>query len=327
MSNRYDDYNRDRDIDSDRFENRDDWNRRRFGRSDSDRNRSQFDRSDRDQESYRSRSYGRGYSPGYGSDTEQNYGSYGSERHRSNRGDYDDSSNDWSRNRSERNSFNTGSSSMSRYGGNYRPNFEAADDAYGSYDTFLRDHPQARPYDAGYGYGRGGRDYSGRDSDWETKQNRTRDSRQERGWWDKVTDELASWFGDEDAERRRRMDEAKGSHRGKGPRGYQRSDERIREDINDRLTDYDYVDASDIVVEVHQRIVTLTGSVDSRWAKRAAEEVAGTVSGVDDVNNQLRVVRTELADAANRQTPSLSTSTSTETTPTTTKTRTKTAGS
>jgi CBS domain-containing protein len=29
----------------------------------------------------------------------------------------------------------------------------------------------------------------------------------ERGWWDKTTDEVSAWFGDREAERRRRMDE------------------------------------------------------------------------------------------------------------------------
>ncbi|HEY7784852.1 MAG TPA: BON domain-containing protein [Pyrinomonadaceae bacterium] len=115
----------------------------------------------------------------------------------------------------------------------------------------------------------------------------------ERGWWDKVSDELASWFGDEEAERRRRMDEAQSgsTFRGKGPKGYRRSDERIREDVNDRLTEYDYLDASDIEVAVSESVVTLNGSVDSRWAKHIAEDIAETVSGVTDVENNLRVNR------------------------------------
>jgi hypothetical protein len=61
--------------------------------------------------------------------------------------------------------------------------------------------------------------------------------------------------------------------------------------VNDRLTDYDYLDASDIEVTVAQCVVTLDGSVDSRWAKRIAEDIAETVSGVSDVQNNLRVSR------------------------------------
>jgi hypothetical protein len=40
------------------------------------------------------------------------------------------------------------------------------------------------------------------------------------------------------------------SYRGRGPKNYTRSDERIREDLNERLTDSDEIDASNITVEV-----------------------------------------------------------------------------
>jgi BON domain len=118
-----------------------------------------------------------------------------------------------------------------------------------------------------------------------------RRSDEERGWWDRASDEVASWFGDEEAERRRRMDERGewGHHRGRGPKGYTRSDERIQEDINDRLTDDAYIDASEIEVSVRQGEVTLTGTVDSRMAKRRAEDIADSVSGVKHVQNNLRV--------------------------------------
>src|SRR5262249_13796650 len=83
----------------------------------------------------------------------------------------------------------------------------------------------------------------------------------------------------------------RGIHAGRGPRGYQRSDERIREDINDRLTDDGYVDATDIEVIVNNSMVTLIGRVESREEKRRAEDIADSVSGVTDVSNQLRVGR------------------------------------
>jgi osmotically-inducible protein OsmY len=123
----------------------------------------------------------------------------------------------------------------------------------------------------------------------------------DRGWWERMSDEVASWFGDEEAERRRRLDEvAEGNYRGKGPRGYKRSDERIREDVNDRLTDYSHLDASDIDVTVVEGVVKLEGWVDSRWAKRSAEDIVETVSGVNDVQNSLRVGRpaSELVDTS-----------------------------
>ena len=40
------------------------------------------------------------------------------------------------------------------------------------------------------------------------------------------------------------------SHRGRGPKGYSRSDDRIREDVSDRLSDDHMIDASDIEIEV-----------------------------------------------------------------------------
>ena len=108
---------------------------------------------------------------------------------------------------------------------------------------------------------------------------------QERGFWDRASDEVSSWFGDEEAERRRRQDQ----HRGRGPKGYKRSDDRIREDISDRLTDDWRIDASDIEIKVSGAEVTLTGTVDSRDAKRRAEDIAESVSGVSHVQNNLRV--------------------------------------
>jgi hypothetical protein len=80
-----------------------------------------------------------------------------------------------------------------------------------------------------------------------------------------------------------------GPHAGRGPRGYQRSDERIREDICDILCDHGYVDASGIEVTVVSGEVTLTGVVPERSEKRIAEDAAEQVSGVREVHNQLRV--------------------------------------
>ncbi|MCA1490299.1 BON domain-containing protein [Ensifer sp. NBAIM29] len=107
----------------------------------------------------------------------------------------------------------------------------------------------------------------------------------ERGFMERASDEVASWFGDEDAERRRRMDE----YRGKGPKGYTRSDSRIQEDVSDRLSDDGALDASDIEVSVSNGEVQLSGFVNSKWAKRRAEDCAEDVSGVTNVQNNIRV--------------------------------------
>src|SRR5437660_706638 len=84
----------------------------------------------------------------------------------------------------------------------------------------------------------------------------------------------------DDADRRREHDRMMETHRGRGRRGYVRSDERIREDVNDRLTDNPVLDARDIEVSVKDREVTLSGEVDSRFSKRLAEDIAERVSGV-----------------------------------------------
>jgi len=118
--------------------------------------------------------------------------------------------------------------------------------------------------------------------------------RGERGFWDRASDEVSSWFGSDEAARRREQDARQGDqgaqhHRGRGPKGYTRSDERIREDVCDRLTDDPRVDASEIEVTVTNREVTLSGTVDSREVKRRAEDIAESVGGVTHVQNNLRV--------------------------------------
>ncbi|WP_051440915.1 osmotically-inducible protein OsmY (plasmid) [Ensifer sp. WSM1721] len=94
-----------------------------------------------------------------------------------------------------------------------------------------------------------------------------------------------------------------GQYRGRGPRNYTRSDQRIREDVSDRLTDDPHVDASDIEVTVENGEVTLSGTVMSRPVKHRAEDIAESVSGVRDVQNNLRiqskagVLQTQFGDA------------------------------
>jgi hypothetical protein len=80
-----------------------------------------------------------------------------------------------------------------------------------------------------------------------------------------------------------------GPYRGRGPKGYQRSDERIRDDVCERLTDDPLVDASEIEITVANREVTLSGFVESRQARRRAEDIVEGVSGVGHVQNDLRV--------------------------------------
>lgn len=96
--------------------------------------------------------------------------------------------------------------------------------------------------------------------------------------------------------------------RGKGPKGYQRSDERIKEDVNEALMDAG-IDASEVEVEVSGGVVTLTGTVSQRGDRYQAEHVAVGCSGVKDVENNVRVKRdddqpTGIASAVGRATSS-----------------------
>ena len=162
-----------------------------------------------------------------------------------------------------------------------------------------RSHESDREYEGTFRPPEYGRDF---------QTNRRRTYRDEgvagdRDWLDRASDEVSSWFGDEDAERRRRMDKMHDrSFRGRGPKGYRRSDERIREDVNDRLTDHAYLDASDIEVSVKEGEVTLSGKVCDRTDKRLAEDVAESVTGVKNVQNNLRTDKNWETDITARST-------------------------
>lgn len=81
-----------------------------------------------------------------------------------------------------------------------------------------------------------------------------------------------------------------GPHRGKGPKGYQRSDERIKEMICERLREDPDIDASEVTLTVQGGKVTLEGTVDHRDTKNAIEDVAEQL-GVSEVQNNLRIQR------------------------------------
>ena len=84
-------------------------------------------------------------------------------------------------------------------------------------------------------------------------------------------------------------DRGVGPYVGRGPKGYHRSDDRILEEVCERLTDHPSIDASDIEVQVADGDVTLVGRVESRTVKHLAENMVETVSGVKEVHNQLRI--------------------------------------
>lgn len=215
-----------------------------------------------------------GYHPGrYGRQPEGDY----------NRGlssAYSDFGGNYGSREENRNLYDRGNEGITRRDFENRSNRLGAAN-YGAYGDRGR-YEQDRYYGGNRGAQHGGNydraDYRDRDYG--------RGESEDRSWWDRTTDEVSSWFGDEGAERRRETDR---NHRGKGPKNYSRSDERIKEDINDRLSDDPFIDASDIDVTISSGEVTLTGTVDHRSSKRRAEDLAESVSGVKNVENRLRV--------------------------------------
>ena len=180
-------------------------------------------------------------------------------------------------------------------GGSEYGDYDYHENAYGpsryanrerGYQPFTSEDQGGRDYvreDRGH-YARGYSDYGSPGGSRGGSGYRNRYDRDERGFFDKAGDEIASWFGDEDAARRREMD-----HRGRGPEGYTRSDERILEDACDSLTEDWQVDARNIQVTVKEAEITLDGTVDSRDAKRRAEDCVHEISGVKHVQNNLRI--------------------------------------
>jgi len=303
MTTRYDDDDRYDERDEDLSARPDDYERNRFERGSYGASRYNAGR-DYDRPDYR-RDYNRTANmrdPGY--ERQERYAGYERDYGRDYDRDYD-------------RKFGYGRDTARDYGRGAR---NARD--YGrDYERDERDYYNARSprnYDRGpYGY-----NYNERRNDWSLRRGAREAERparemrgRERGWWDRVTDEVASWFGDEEAERRRLGDgrQRNVNHRGRGPRNYRRSDERISEDINDRLTEHPYLDASDIEVIVDGGEVTLNGSVESRQAKRLTEDIAESVAGVTNVENRLRVTQ-GASDTVNETTTATETTTTDATT-------------
>jgi hypothetical protein len=265
----------------DRFNREDDWR----GRS-SDRSEGVGD--DR---------YGRSSAREYGRN-DRDYGSnYGQDREGWSSGD------EFSRSRDYRSSgdWGSGSGAASRQYGQRNEGYgydrSRNDDRFGKHRSFGRDYGGGsggnRGYGADYGRDRGwsfdrdlgtGGDRDNNRRSWSGQDYGRGYGGEERSFWDRASDEVSSWFGDEEAARRRQQDQ-----RGRGPRNYTRSGDRIREDVNDRLTDDWRVDASDIEVTVSGTEVTLSGTVSTREQRRRAEDITESVSGVTHVQNNLRV--------------------------------------
>ena len=79
------------------------------------------------------------------------------------------------------------------------------------------------------------------------------------------------------------------SHSGRGPRNYTRPDASIVDELIDRMTEHEALDATEILLIVEDGVVTLTGEVPERRMKHLAEDIADEVRGVREIENRIRV--------------------------------------
>ena len=288
-----------------------DWGQRNF---DAEYEQQRYGSRNPDERDYSARylGYEARYEPRESQRFPASFGSYDDQR-RVRRFEDDSDYGRYGQGREDRDRWNEGSQSQSRYGSG-----SSYGGAYGSGRNL--DVTGSQSYGQGsrsdfssrYDYGRDAQsryDY-GRDAQSRDAQGRDAQSRYgQQGWG-----ERADYNRDYERDAGRREEPRHGrerSHEGlgqqlreagqeiarkvkrafRGPKGYKRSDERIREDVNDRLSQQDSFDPSDIEVSVANAEVTLTGSVRSRHEKFLAEEIADDVSGVSEVHNQLRVRR------------------------------------
>jgi hypothetical protein len=75
----------------------------------------------------------------------------------------------------------------------------------------------------------------------------------------------------------------------RGPKGYRRSDDRLREEICERIAQSERIDAGDVTVGVQDASVTLEGTIADRAMKYELEELVDRVTGVREVDNRVRI--------------------------------------
>jgi len=85
------------------------------------------------------------------------------------------------------------------------------------------------------------------------------------------------------------QNQTQGEFYGRSPKGYTRSDERIREDVCEALMRQGEIDPSEIEIEVKDGIVTLQGTIESRQAKHRLESKLESILSVKDIENRLQI--------------------------------------
>lgn len=109
----------------------------------------------------------------------------------------------------------------------------------------------------------------------------------------RIGEAVGNLFGDDDDTEH---------HPRTGPKGYRRSDERIREAVCERLAYAEGIDVSDVSIDVEGGVVKLSGTVAHRRQKYDIEDMVEREFGVTDVQNDIRVRRNERTGASEETT-------------------------
>lgn len=85
--------------------------------------------------------------------------------------------------------------------------------------------------------------------------------------------------------------EIKRNYYGFGPKGYRRSDQKLKDEARLLLNQDPILDSSNINIEVFNNVIYLRGFVDSRKDKKRAELLIEDIFGIEDIQNQLKIMR------------------------------------
>ncbi len=85
--------------------------------------------------------------------------------------------------------------------------------------------------------------------------------------------------------------EIKRNYYGFGPKGYKRSDQKLKDEASLLLNQDPILDSSNINIEVFNNVIYLRGFVDSRKDKKRAELLIEDIFGIEDIQNQLKIMR------------------------------------
>lgn len=79
------------------------------------------------------------------------------------------------------------------------------------------------------------------------------------------------------------------NYSGIGPKGWKLSDKKLKERVSEVLLHSHEVDASQLEVSVEDHVVYLKGQIKSKGMRRVAEDLVGSIPGVEDVFTQLKI--------------------------------------